>query len=83
MTIYKEWRGKNGLNARFYSCKYGDVIYFYLDLNQGRKTTELKVEQIGVSADKRPLVRVSGVEFDIPKQYADEIASMFKAGLVS
>lgn len=83
MTIYREWRGKSGLNARFYSCRYGDVVYFYLDLCQGRKTTELKIEQIGVSKDKKPLVRVSGIEFDIPKQYAEEIASMFKSGLVS
>ena len=71
MNIIKEWYGKTGLLARFYSC---NGIYF-LDYDLCRETTKLLIHKIGGKVVVTPEIP------DTPKKYLTEIASLVKKGV--
>lgn len=71
MNLLKEWYGKKGLLARWYSC---NGIYF-LDYNMCHETSQLAITVNGVN------VVVTAQMPDVPKKYLSEISTLYKKGV--
>lgn len=72
MNIYKEWFGKSGLLARFYSCHDGAKLRYFVDYNGCRQTSEIVITVINGSYN---LVFKQG---DVPMKYRKEIKTLLE-----
>ena len=72
MNIIKEWFGKSGLIARFYSCTDGGRLRYFVDYKWCQITSEVIISMDG----NRFFVTFQ--RDDVPQKYMREISTLLE-----
>lgn len=72
MNIIKEWFGKSGLIARFYSCTDCGRLRYFVDYKGCQVTSEVIISMSGTGFN------VSFQRDDVPQKYMKEISTLLE-----